>query len=187
MRFQDICRRYGFYGIIIKILIRILDYIGIYLEVNYCFYKKLDEENIVSEKVGRSQTFRELIYQDFVKNNKCHWFSANKLDTIKEYCKMNDKNKYFGMVYNDELVCYGAISVENFEGCKIIMKLHETAGYLWDAYTNPNFRGRGYHRDLIKYRLHQLITKGKTEAYSFVAIYNKVSAKGFLKEGFIKQ
>ena len=64
--------------------------------------------------------------------------------------------------------------------------LLEDEGYLEDAYTHPDFRGKGLHSKMNLFRIMSLLKKGKTRNYVVVQSENVPAIKSQLKSGFIK-
>ena len=63
-------------------------------------------------------------------------------------------------------------------------RLEECDGYLWDDYTHPHDRGKGWHGALIRIREQVLREAGKRRAVSIVAHFNRASCRGFQRAGY---
>ena len=186
-KINDLIKRYGVFGILDNLLCKSLGLFDIQIERKICLFKSLD--STIIDEISRNEQyveFRELEYSDFVKYGNKHWFTADKIRKIKDLYE-NTTDRVFGVVKGDILVCCGWISVDKITNYPEISfpKLNIADGYLWDDYTDPSFRGLGYHRYLTNYRLYQLFLLGKCSALLFVSSYNKASYKGFYRLGFV--
>lgn len=84
------------------------------------------------------------------------WFTNRKLNQIEKY--INEPGySYYGIYDGDRLMCYGGISTEhdNF----INKEINPKAAYLFDDYTNPDYRGKGLHRKMIGIREYEARNK----------------------------
>ena len=187
LNFRDIHKRYGLGGMLVNLLLKSLKMIGAEIEVNYLLQKEVipfpDEE----KKLIQGWGIQRLTLQDFERYGDIDWFTDRKLEHIKRLLENPTENECFGIIQNGQLVCSGWISLHYLNWGEGSLLLPNKTGYLWDTYTNPAFRGNGFHGKLIKQRLYQLSMKEYSRAYSIVAMYNRASYKGFIKNGFAKK
>lgn len=180
----DVKRRYGISGILTNILQKLFSLIGISINRKYCLNFVIAEMFAGNKDILKSfAKFKELSYNDFVFYGEKTWFNADKLSFLKSVLSQSGNSAY-GIINNDTIVCSGLISTEYFNLNNI--KLSFSDGYLWDDYTHPQYRGLGFHKRLINYRIYQLYLRKKTTVLVFVDSYNKASYKGFISCGFQK-
>lgn len=183
-RIWSVKQRYGIMGTFINILQKLFSLIGISINRKHCLNFVIAETFAENKDMLNGFTeFKELSYNDFVSYGEKTWFNANKLAFLKSLLSQSGNSAY-GIISNDTIVCSGLISTEYFNLNNI--KLSFSDGYLWDAYTHPQYRGLGFHKKLINYRIYQLYLHKKTNVLAFVDSYNRASYKGFISCGFRK-
>lgn len=187
MSLKGIYKRYGFCGILLNMSLKLLSGIGVNVEVNYLLAKKISPFSEVEERRLQHWGIQRLSLQDFKQYGNVEWFTERKLKHIEKLLESPFENECFGIIQGSQLVCSGWLSLHYLEDGEDKLLLPNGVGYLWDTYTNPLFRGAGFHGKLIKYRLYQLSMKGYSCAYSVVAVYNRASYRGFVKNGFMKK
>lgn len=171
-------RRYGWWGIVQNLAAKSLRLVGVHLHCNHLLQHSLD---------GSSATalppYRILSLADFEQHqgDDPQWFTPTKMAKLARYYRIAG-NRAFGCFEGDKLVAYGWIS-EQFLGYSR-RHLEAGDGYLWDDYTHPDFRGRGWHGHLIRIREAELYKAGKQRALSVVAHFNRASRRGFLRAGY---
>lgn len=181
LKLKDVYKRNGVVGICDKIVIKGGGLLGIKLHIETLLCCNLyDKHSSLYSQID----FRELSYNDFLRQKDVNpeWFTSSKLDDM--YAAFNiEGNKAYGYFKGDLIVCYGWISLKYLRQDKLLLLPED--GYLWDDYTHHEFRGNGYHTELVKFRCSQLIKYGKKRALSITARSNNASRSGFLKTGFI--
>lgn len=179
-------RRYGLIGFIrfcLKVGIKKFFHID-FIENRYYVY---DYKSPTNPKLVPVIDFRELTFQDFEKASKSPvnnlWFTKQKLEKI-EKALQSGRNVAYGHFEGEELVCYGFMNL-SIKGNRIGSYIFtENDVYLWDDYTASSYRGRGFHEQIILYRVLKAKVMGKSFAWSDVYPYNKASSHNFLKLGF---
>lgn len=179
-RLKSIYKDYRFTGIIDKIAYKALGLFGIKIYV-YTIYKLNLKES--DPECSLPVRFKELNYNDFLTQKEIcpEWFTESKLNDLYEAFQV-DGNKAFGYFENDILACYGWISLKYIMPNKLT--LLQDDGYLWDDFTHPDFRGRGLHATLSKFRCAELSKLGKKRALIIIRRYNHASISGIVKIGF---
>ena len=109
------------------------------------------------------------------------WFTPTKMAKLARYYRVPG-NRVFGCFEAGRLVAYGWISEQYMGYSK--RRLESGDGYLWDGYTHPAHRGRGWHGHLIRIREVELQKAGKERALSVVAHFNRASRRGFQRVGY---
>ena len=180
---KNLYKRYGFSGVIIKLVLKFFSYLGIQVDIYYCFCREITEK----DRFKYDPDFVELSLSDFKKYGDPSWFTKMKLEQIEKLLEKRDENKCWGIIKGSELLCSGWVAFYYIEGFDWRMKLPSKLGYLWDSYTSIGHRGKGLHGKMIEKRIHELALKGYNRVCSFVSIYNKASYKGFLRKGFDKR
>ena len=187
VHFRDIHKRYGLGGMLLNLLVKMLRTAGVELEANYLLQKEIVPFAKEDEELIQGWGMQRLTLQDFKRYGNIDWFTGKKLEHIKTLLDSPTENECFGIIQNGQLVCSGWLSLHYLNWGEGSLLLPNKTGYLWDTYTNPAFRGNGFHAKLIKQRLYQLCMKEYSRAYSIVAVYNRASYKGFIKNGFTKK
>lgn len=181
---KDIYRRYGIKGILLNVLQKFCSLFRISINHKYCLTIQINDqfiENIVT--LNEYTIFQKLSYNDFASYGEKTWFNADKLSFLN-FVLTQSGNSAYGIIRNNTIVCSGLISTEYFNLNNI--KLSSSDGYLWDDYTHPQYRGLGFHKKLINYRIYQLYQSKKRNVIAFVDSYNKASYKSFISCGFQK-
>lgn len=187
VHFRDIHKRYGLGGMLLNLLVKMLRTAGVELEANYLLQKEIVPFAKEDEELIQGWGMQRLTLQDFKRYGNIDWFTGKKLEHIKTLLDSPTENECFGIIQNGQLVCSGWLSLHYLNWGEGSLLLPNKTGYLWDTYTNPAFRGNGFHAKLIKALLYQLCMKEYSRAYSIVAVYNRASYKGFIKNGFTKK
>lgn len=177
-RVVSICRRYGFVGVAQRLRDKLYALFGRRRQCMELWAHGLEEcspEGLPA--------YQELFLADFEQHQADDpaWFTDEKLTKLALYYEL-PATRAFGCVVEGRLVAYGLISGEYVGYSK--RRLRESDGYLWDGYTHPDFRGRGWHEQLIRIREWELRKMGKQRALAFVADFNRASRKGFQQAGY---
>lgn len=179
-RIVDIYKRYKISGILLNLFGKFLNIFRIDLSLWILLSKELSE----SPKPNSQVEFRRLSMNDFLVQGRLNpsWFTQEKLCEMERSLQI-EGNEAYGYFEGEFLACYGWISLKYWGLEKNL--LLPSDGYLWDAYTHPNFRGRGLHKILSEFRYVKLMEAGKSRALTVVARYNHASLVGFLRAGFV--
>lgn len=188
-KLNDSFRRYGMRGLVEKVILYLLNAVGIRCEREYCFSISVLADSfsfLIPEQYFHD--FKKLTLEDFQLYGDPNWYNPEKM-AVMERCFEEKGNAAYGIIEQSRLVCSGWLSLVKFgddaEGLFPFLK--DSDCYLWDDYTHPAFRGKGLHRWLTAYRLYEASKSGKKKAFSFVAAFNRASVKGFLRCGFEKK
>lgn len=180
--------RYKYYRILIRIPHKLLSYLNIRWETSYFLSLDLSQNNLVGEQSGLNEfiqqyNVRELTYIDFTLGDKKN-FSPEKLNTIKERFKDSKNYKAFGIVLNGELIysCW-ICRKELILSYGIRLPMEEDALFL-DDYCSPQYRGRGIHSMMNKYRLTYLLNNNMNSVAVSVHTYNKPALRSQKSVGF---
>lgn len=176
-RMKDLLRRYGVWGIVQRCWAKGWSLLGLRVErMHLMAHMLIESEDDLPE-------YRELTMEDFQAHREedPEWFTPLKMKKLKRYFIVPG-NRAFGCFDEDELIAYGWIS-EQYLGYSN-RPLQACDGYLWDDYTHPDYRGRGWHLKLIKIREKELMRRGKVRALSVVANYNRASRRGYQRAGY---
>ena len=130
--------------------------------------------------------FEKLSLSDFEKlrnsyNTYDNWFSEIKIKRFREWLRSGSKEA-FGNFQDKILTCYGWINY-NVKGIGNV-KFQGKDVYIFDDYTSPQFRGKGYQRDIIHYRMKIAAEKGYDKVWAEVYSFNKASIKNYINMGF---
>ena len=125
-----------------------------------------------------------LKYDDFLLGDTEEFTSA-KLEGIKKKFA-DDTYKAYGILENGTLIFSCWISLKKI-GLPVIATssicLNNDQGYLEDDFCRVEYRGRGFQKRMIRYRLSQLADLGKSEAIVTVIDGNIPSLRAYLKSG----
>ena len=176
-RLIDAWRRYGAWGFLQNLWRKGWSVLGLRIERMHLWAHDLTESS--QEPIS---PYRELSYADFEahRDEDLTWFTPTKMAKLARYYRVPGSRVY-GCFVEGRLAAYGWIS-EQYLGCSK-RRLEEGDGYLWDDYTHPDFRGRGWHLQLIKIREAELLRVGKRRALSVVANFNRASRRGYQRAG----
>ena len=131
--------------------------------------------------------FQSLSLEDFEvaadnEKNPIRWFTKDKMRIIDNRLKRSGL-AVFGRFEEGILSCHGWINYDANSIGKV--GLNNRDAYLFDDFTDFHFRGHGYQRQIIKFRLKEARDKGCERAWSNVYSFNHVSKKNYMKCGFI--
>lgn len=148
------------------------------LDINpYELARRMEEFNL---------TVKELAYEDFFKGDSLY-FNEKKMLFYKNRFR-DCTYKAYGIMIDGILVYSSWISTHRL-GMGFSLKnkdfyLCSNEGYLEDDYCHPNFRGNGFHTQMIAYRINELYKIGKTRIVVTVADGNTPALKALLKNNF---
>lgn len=179
-KLTDIVKRYGIIGCLHKIIFRIGRLLGI-TYIKYLAYFKNLPEVIDTDSLLQ---YRKMTMNDFKlqAESNTEWFNNRKLKQLERF--INEPGySYYGIYNGDKLICYGGISMnyDNF----INQKTNPEAAYLFDDYTNPQYRGKGLHKKIVDIREYEAWSQGKSITFAYVSSTNYASAKGFKHCGYV--
>lgn len=131
--------------------------------------------------------FRKLNFADFEKEahfpevRKQGWYTPTKIEIIRKRFEKNRAEAY-GHFDGENLSSSGWIEydIKNIGE----RQLNGRNAFLFDDYTDPRFRGRGYQSAIIAFRLYHVQKAGYDFAWSNVYDYNRQSRRNYLKAGF---
>lgn len=178
-KLRDLLRRYGAYGVLQALGAKCLAKMGL----------RVHRMRVLVHTLGEADTtpplpaYREMTYADFVAHRADDpaWFTDAYLAKMERRFKV-PATRAFGCFESGQLVAYGFTS-ERYLGYSH-RGLEAGDGYLWDGYTLPQHRGKGWHGALIRIREQVLREAGKTRAVGIVAQYNRASYRGFQRAGY---
>lgn len=100
--------------------------------------------------------------------------------------RLNNPNiEGLGLFINNKLAFSTWINFEILHlSEKIKLNMPLDSALIFDSYSHPNYRRKGYHKMMNLFRLHRICEKGKTKAITFVLSYNKPSINSLKKAGF---
>lgn len=181
-KLTDIVKRYGLLGCLRKTIYKILGLFGISYTKYFGYFKTLPE----TKGVTTLPQYHKMSMDDFKLQAKYDgkWFTARKLNQIEKF--INEPGySYYGIYDGDKLICYCGISLEydNF----INRETNPQAAYLFDDYTNPNYRGMGMQRKMIELREHEAKACNKSATYAYVQSTNRASEKNYKRCGYVAQ
>ena len=143
--------------------------------------RDLQKDFPIPEMDYRQLELKDFEYQASLPNGDKKWFNKDKIEKIASYFKQPGQIAY-GHYEGEILASYGWINLNGFNLGKY--QLTKEDGYLWDDYTNPEFRGRGLQKASILFRMKVLKDMCRLSAWSSVAPHNKASYKNYLRAGF---
>lgn len=188
MSIRDKVKQYGWKNSFKLFLKSIIRKIGIQLESFWLLENNLSLDEI-TQKMSKYDysNVKELNLDDF-ENGDSLVFNDVKLDLIRERF---ESGQYwsFGIYYETQLVytCWiTTLEIGFSKKYNTSMDLLEDEGYLVDAYTHPDFRGKGLHSKMNLFRIMSLMKKGRARNYVVVQNENVPAIKSQLKSGFIK-
>ncbi len=171
-------KRFGFLGFLENVFIHLLEKIGIKFSImglySYDIFASNSNEFLNVFRV----TPNAFISQKELNPN---WFSDQKVSDML-LASDDENNVALGVFDGKLLVSYGWVSTRTLGLDNLL--LHESDGYLWDDYTHPDYRGKGFHSIINKSRIALLFEKGKKRALTQVAHYNRASRVGYIRNGF---
>ena len=175
-------KRYGFFGVISRILTYTLSQFGIEY-TKFLIYQKLLKSELLRTE-SEQQQFSKLSISDFENQQKLNpsWFNAEKISSIRLAFAIKGTTAY-GLFEGDLLISYGFLSTSSL-GLNNKIQLIENDCYLWDAYTHPCARGRRLHKLLTIYIEREAYKMGKNRALVIVASFNKASSKTYERLGY---
>lgn len=179
-KLTDIIKRNGIQGCLQKVIFRTGKCLGFTYIQYFAYFKNLPERM----DADLLPSYQKMTMNDFRKQTEFDeaWFNSKKLKQIEGFID-EPGFSYYGIYDNDKLMCYGAISMDydNF----INRKMDPNAAYLFDDYTNPRYRGKGLHQQIVELREYEAWKQNKSIAFAYVSSSNYASAKGFKRCGYI--
>lgn len=111
------------------------------------------------------------------------WFTSEKMAIIN-HSICSPSQTCYGIYQNNKLANYGFLN-QDMDGHQLKnLKLGPIDAYLWDDYTHPSFRGKGFHTQSIFYRLGKAKDLNKRFVWSNVLIFNSPSFHNYIEAGF---
>lgn len=188
MSLKNKIKQYGWKNSFKLFFKSLLSRVGIYSESFWLLENNLSHEEIIvkMDKFDYSDV-KELSFSDF-KNGDSKYFNSSKQTIIRNRFKTG-KYWSFGIYYQENLIysCWITIDKIGFrEKYNSSIKLKSNEGYLEDAYTSPEYRGKGLHSKMNLFRIRTLINKGRGRIYVVVQSENIVAIKSQINCGFVK-
>jgi ribosomal protein S18 acetylase RimI-like enzyme len=91
----------------------------------------------------------------------------------------------YGVVIDDRVRCYAWTSSEQIRAVPgTVVRMPPEAAYVFKAFTDPLFRGRGLLRECLKAVERDAVREGRTEVTSLVELHNRSSLRAFRHAGF---
>jgi|SRR5690606_2070524 len=180
--FWDTCKQYRW-----KIISRFLKAggrrFGIISESFYLL--KLDSSqfvsafNISATKIVEIKNIDSYDLSVFKFPNKKIELFRNRIDSGAYSC--------YGYMRDDQIVyitwvSWKTMNYPSFFG--IVENLDETQALLEDSYCLPDYRGRGIHSEMNKYRLREVFSRAKKEVFVLILKENAPAIKAQIKCGF---
>jgi GNAT superfamily N-acetyltransferase len=145
------------------------------------FYK-IKVENFKVDKTLTGVRFHQIVdYTDLVD----FFRSVNYKLERYHYKRMMNNDVFYYLAFDDKIVCYGWSTKKALFVSEISRVLKIDNGViLYDFFTDPSFRNRGYYQYLLK----KIIEKSDYGlfAYIYALTTNLASNKAILKAGFKK-
>ncbi|MEL4457173.1 hypothetical protein [Lutimonas vermicola] len=188
MSIRDKVKQYGWENSLKLFLKGILRIVRIEFESYW-----LLENNLCSDEISQKMKdfdysdVKELNLEDFKKGDPTI-FNEVKLKLIEERFESGQYWSY-GVFSGSELIysCWiTTLEIGFRKKYNTSIPLLEDEGYLEDAYTHPDYRGKGLHSKMNLFRIMSLIKKGKSRNYVLVLSENNPAMKSQLKSGFVK-
>lgn len=188
LKIKNIFKQYGFKGFILRVIKKVLSWIGIRFNRYYYLINDIDYDVQVEywRKNGKNLNVNELTYADFLLGDP-YIFNNKKLITIKERLRKGSY-KAWGIMVNGELIISCWLSFKELRVSNSIINedLNSDECLMLDAYCTPDYRGRGLHGNMCAYRLMKAYEAGREKCITIVLNENRVSTKSLLKVGFKK-
>lgn len=174
--------QYGTLGCIVRMFHFAFRQVGFIWEKFY-YLEKILTPDVLEETYDTDYVIRKLTFEDFQKGD-IFYFTKVKLANIKK--RLTDETYIpYGIIINDKLAYSAWISLNKlplpygFE-----LSLEENEGALFDDYCMLEFRNRGFHSSVLKYRLGQLYWYGKKRSVVVILTSNRPALKAETKVGF---
>ena len=184
MNIVSLIKRYGLIGIIENLVFKSLRIIG-YDEFQIMRLLRFDLKG-ANKPMTKNPLIQRINWEDF---KQCSYNDTSRFNETlmrqlkKRYEEENKRGELcYGVISHETIVAYAWISLYYYP--RSMDALPVKSAFIYDDYTHPDFRGKGYHKQLIEYRLYALQKMGYNTAYASVDLFNKASLKGFLKAGF---
>lgn len=178
-------KQYGPSTLVKRIAKKGLSFIGIEREIFlYCAF---DLREVFREKsLPEGYTGRLLNYDDLLHHSAIP-ISADKLAIFKKRLSTPGYSAV-GIFFNDQLVGYAWLSMHNIErllpNLDNELQLAENEGYLLDAFSHPEHRGKGFHPFYTWWRYDAIKRAGKTYAVTIIDEDNRSARTAQAKSGF---
>jgi GNAT superfamily N-acetyltransferase len=67
----------------------------------------------------------------------------------------------------------------------IHLRVRPGAGFLWDYFTMPKYRGRGLYKTLLRHSAEQCFIRGASRAWGYADVTNSASRRGLMSSDYI--
>lgn len=186
-KLKDKYKQFGMAGCckrIIKSTLRIL--FGIEYGKYYYLVNDIDYQNQreIFEKKRGIWEIKKLQYDDFL-HGVPSVFTEKKLRKIKYRFEQSGDYEAYGIVVNDRLIYSCWLSFKDSHVTdKLNCPLPDNECFMFDAYCDPEFRGKGLHGMMNAYRLMKGYERGKTRCAVIVLHENIPALKSQLRVGY---
>lgn len=109
------------------------------------------------------------------------------LDLPADFVASTHSAQCYGIVTDDEVRCYAwtaASPVRAVPGS--VVSMSSDSAYVFKAFTDPAFRGRGLLRECLNAVEQGAISDGRSEMSALVEIHNRSSLRAFRRAGFAR-
>ncbi len=179
-------RLYGFPTLVKRVFKRGLAKAGFHSEVYYyCAFDLQDGHRLKPLPEGYHS--RQLTMADLEKATNMG-FSAGKLEVFRQRFRREGYTG-IGIFKNDQLVGFAWLSLYEVETPFPLpddgsLNLDADEGYLLDAYSHPDYRGRGFHPFYTSWRYKTLADTGRRYAITIIDEDNRAARTTQAKSGF---
>lgn len=175
-KFKQKIQLYGLRGTIQRAFKRII-YVLFRFKWEKCYLMSRTLDSVCLPSSNADMEIREIRMEDYETDLWKDFFTEEKKQIYQE--RFRNKNaKSYGVFINGFLACSAWILYKTvILSEKKTLFEDETSALLFDAYTHPQFRGRGFHNYVNQWRLNEMKRKGIKKAYTVVLAYNVPSIK----------
>lgn len=172
---------YGYWGFLrqgIKACIRKMT--G--LSWNYYYLMRLSLKDEIVLQIENGRKIQKLCQEDFERGDKTY-FTPEKLETYKIWFQKG--LEAYGFFVEEELVCSAWISYQELVLTeKNTYRLPVNTALLLDDYCHVDYRKKGFHKYINRYRLEVLKEKGISQVFVVVRKNNTPALKTQLASSF---
>jgi GNAT superfamily N-acetyltransferase len=109
------------------------------------------------------------------------------LDLPADFVGSSQSAQCFGIMVDGDVRCYAWTAAEPVRAVPgTIVAMPADSAYVYKAFTDPAFRGRGLLRDCLNAVEQHALSDGRSEMSTLVEIHNRSSLRGFRNAGFVR-
>ena len=114
--------------------------------------------------------------------------SANaSLDLPADFVASSQSAQCYGIVVDGDVRCYAWTASEPTRAVPgTVVSMPLDSAYVYKAFTDPAFRGRGLLRECLSAVEQHALNDGRSEMSALVEIHNRSSLHGFRNAGFVR-